>query len=552
MKRKRLKTLLSALMAVTMAVALMIVPLQGAAGNLIYAQAQSQYPDWQEGAVYNSGDRVVYDGNVYEAKWWSQGDNPANPGNIGNNPWKLIGPAEDDGTVSDPVGDYPEWEYGKVYVEGDRVRYNGNVYEAKWWIQHATPGTSDAWKYIGPGGIADPTPGPSVSPDPDPSPSVSPDPDPSPSVSPDPDPTPSPAVPPAGDLQPGESQVLTDAEITVKWGGIDPNYSVENASLRLEQYLSQTDFEELFPRRFGSAMWHATNPSWLAPGTTVPEYYSYANLEEAIEYISNLKYKVEYRVGVLYAPKISVLNKETKTETVISMNPDFNASWNINKDREVKIVDFGSFLADSTENDKKREIAAFLANIAHETSGGWATAPDGMLAWGLYFNEEVSYTGTNQIGYVDSTNTDFPAVSGKSYHGRGPIQLSWNYNYGLISGILYQDKNVLLNNPELVTADGQLGFMTALLFWMTPQAPKPSCHDIISGQWTPTPADIAKGITEAGFGVTINVINGGFEAGKNASDYRVGRRIGHYVDITSHNGADITGEKLDTVGMQAW
>lgn len=34
---------------------------------------------------------------------------------------------------------------------------------------------------------------------------------------------------------------------------------------------------------------------------------------------------------------------------------------------------------------RKREIAAFLAQISHETTGGWATAPDGPYAWGLCF-----------------------------------------------------------------------------------------------------------------------------------------------------------------------
>ncbi|KAF3336905.1 basic endochitinase-like protein [Carex littledalei] len=37
---------------------------------------------------------------------------------------------------------------------------------------------------------------------------------------------------------------------------------------------------------------------------------------------------------------------------------------------------------------RKREIAAFFAQISHETTGGWATAPDGPYAWGLCFKEE--------------------------------------------------------------------------------------------------------------------------------------------------------------------
>lgn len=70
---------------------------------------------------------------------------------------------------------------------------------------------------------------------------------------------------------------------------------------------------------------------------------------------------------------------------------------------------------------RKREIAAFLAQISHETTGGWATAPDGPYAWGLCFKEEIN----PQSDYCDSNNTQWPCYPGKTYHGRGPIQLSW-------------------------------------------------------------------------------------------------------------------------------
>lgn len=127
--------------------------------------------------------------------------------------------------------------------------------------------------------------------------------------------------------------------------------------------------------------------------------------------------------------------------------------------------------------------------------------------------------------------------------------MSWNYNYGLISGIIYGTKDTLLQQPELITNDGKLGFMTAMLFWMTPQPPKPSAHDVIVGNWTPSATDISKGLTPAGFGITIMIINGSFEGNKDETDYRVGRRVGHYRDITTKMGVDITGEKLNTLGM---
>lgn len=82
---------------------------------------------------------------------------------------------------------------------------------------------------------------------------------------------------------------------------------------------------------------------------------------------------------------------------------------------------FRSFGNRGNQIVQRREVAAFLAQISQETTGGWATAPDGPYAWGLCFKEEIS-PGSN---YCDASSTNWPCVEGKSYKGRGPIQLSW-------------------------------------------------------------------------------------------------------------------------------
>ncbi|XVF80386.1 hypothetical protein PTKIN_Ptkin15bG0066000 [Pterospermum kingtungense] len=168
---------------------------------------------------------------------------------------------------------------------------------------------------------------------------------------------------------------------------------------------------------------------------------------------------------------------------------------------------------------RKREIAAFLAQISHETTGGWATAPDGPYAWGLCFKEEVS----PQSNYCDSTNKQWPCFPGKSYKGRGPIQLSWNYNYGPAGKALGFDG---LGNPEIVANNSLIAFKTALWFWMTEQKPKPSCHDVMVGKYVPTEADLAANRT-AGYGLVTNIINGGLECGR-PNDGRVNDRIGYF------------------------
>lgn len=171
---------------------------------------------------------------------------------------------------------------------------------------------------------------------------------------------------------------------------------------------------------------------------------------------------------------------------------------------------FPAFLSEGNEETRKKELSAFLANIAQETSGGWADAPGGYFKWGLYFLEEN--TGSYRSTYADSTKTNYPSVEGQAYFGRGPKQISWNYNYGQFSEVWFGSKDSLLQHPDLLSKDPVISFASAIWFWLTPQYPKPSCHDIIIGKWVPTDDDFAKGRIP-GFGATVNVINGGVECG---------------------------------------
>ncbi|KAK1272636.1 Chitinase 1 [Acorus gramineus] len=179
---------------------------------------------------------------------------------------------------------------------------------------------------------------------------------------------------------------------------------------------------------------------------------------------------------------------------------------------------FGAFATTGDTDTRKREIAAFLAQTSHETTGGWATAPDGPYAWGYCFKQEQGSPGD----YCQQS-AQWPCAAGKKYYGRGPMQISYNYNYGPAGQAIGAN---LLGNPDLVATDPTISFKTAIWFWMTPQSPKPSCHAVITGQWTPSSADQAAG-RAPGFGVITNIINGGLECGK-GSDSRVADRIGFY------------------------
>lgn len=98
-----------------------------------------------------------------------------------------------------------------------------------------------------------------------------------------------------------------------------------------------------------------------------------------------------------------------------------------------------------------------------------------------------------------------------------------NYNYGQAGKAIGQD---LLNNPDLVSTNPTVSFKTAIWFWMTPQANKPSSHDVIIGRWNPSSADRSAGRV-SGYGVITNIINGGIECG-HGQDSRVEDRIGFY------------------------
>jgi len=232
-------------------------------------------------------------------------------------------------------------------------------------------------------------------------------------------------------------------------------------------------------------------------------------------------------------------------ELFASMFPNANALYTYDALIEAAAA-YPAFGSVGTPEARRREVAAFLGNASHETTGGWPTAPGGPEAWGLYFTEEVGCEAGACTQYCDAANTRYPCQPGKTYHGRGPIQLSWNYNYGAFGEVLGLG---LLDDPDLVTSDGVIAFTTALWFWMTAQPPKPSAHDALLGLWAPSDADTAAG-RRPGFGMTVNIINGGLECGKPTDD-RVRDRIRFYRHFVALLGTS-EGEDLECAAMQSY
>lgn len=57
------------------------------------------YPAWDVGTTYNTGDRVSFNGKIYEAKWWTQGEYPDKSNEWGV--WTFIGDVETNVTKPD-------------------------------------------------------------------------------------------------------------------------------------------------------------------------------------------------------------------------------------------------------------------------------------------------------------------------------------------------------------------------------------------------------------------------------------------------------------------
>jgi len=106
--------------------------------------ATSPYQIWSPTGTYLEGTKVVWHHNVYQAKWWTQGDVPDNPVlQEWQTPWTLIGPVlpgeKPIPQPTLPAGTYPNWSGTAIYNTGDRVLFNGVPYQAKWWNTGQSP-----------------------------------------------------------------------------------------------------------------------------------------------------------------------------------------------------------------------------------------------------------------------------------------------------------------------------------------------------------------------------------------------------------------------------
>ncbi|CAN6239982.1 unnamed protein product [Urochloa humidicola] len=144
---------------------------------------------------------------------------------------------------------------------------------------------------------------------------------------------------------------------------------------------------------------------------------------------------------------------------------------------------FPGFAHGGSEADGKREIAAFFAHVTYQTG---------------YF---CYISDINRANVFCDPMDQWPCVPGKKYYGRGPLQISWNFNYGPAGKSIGVD---LLANPDAVAKDPVISFKTAFWIWMN------NAHQVMP----------------QGFGATIKALNGLVCNGKSPDQMKA--LVGYY------------------------
>ncbi len=105
----------------------------------------SGYPAWDPNTVYTGGDRVVHDGIIWEANWWTQGEEPGTTGEWGV--WDEIGPASVSPEYSDTGLSADTTYYYKVTAVDTSVNESSPSAQASATTQGGAPPPPGGWDF---------------------------------------------------------------------------------------------------------------------------------------------------------------------------------------------------------------------------------------------------------------------------------------------------------------------------------------------------------------------------------------------------------------------
>lgn len=287
-------------------------------------------------------------------------------------------------TSSGPV--CADWQAAQVYLEGDKVTYNNQIWQAHWWTQGEIPGSTGEW------GVWRQAEDPSNcnsgeaggNPPPPNSGSVK-----------------------LSELQAAELTLTSDALLSNVKASIRTldNASVEAISAghpdnpinvkRVEQIVSEQDWDYLFPHR-------------------APEY-TYENFLKAI-----------------------------------GKFPAFCGDYSDQRDadsicRKALATMFAHFTQETGGHTSAWPEPEWRQGLVYVRELGWSED----MANGYGLCDPSTWQGES-YPCATFENGHSKAGQYKSYFGRGAKQLSYNYNYGPFSLAMFGDVTTLLNQPNLV------------------------------------------------------------------------------------------------------
>jgi len=103
----------------------------------------NEIPVWDPDTVYHGGDLVFWNGKIWQAQWWTLGEEPGTTGEWGV--WRLYEgqptptPSPSPTPEPTPPAGLREWDPNTVYVKGDLVHWKGYIWEAQWWTLGEEP-----------------------------------------------------------------------------------------------------------------------------------------------------------------------------------------------------------------------------------------------------------------------------------------------------------------------------------------------------------------------------------------------------------------------------